>query len=175
MSFRDTSEAVGLPGSKFLRVDPHVRSGAAIDLDHQTGDRAGGDGANHRFANCACDRIHHAQDLYRVVAASPPDDETPTTGAAEQIRLLRLGMQGLIDQMQAGVARLVDMDITLRDISSGLIDFPALVTGRPIWLCYRLGETAVESWHPHDEGFDSRRPLAELPTSLGRGSGTPAA
>ena len=111
----------------------------------------------------------------RVVAASPPDDETPTTGAAEQIRLLRLGMQGLIDQMQAGVARLVDMDITLRDLSSGLLDFPALVTGRPIWLCYRLGETAVESWHPHDEGFDSRRPLAELPTSLGRGSGTPAA
>jgi hypothetical protein len=111
----------------------------------------------------------------RVVAASPPDDETPTVRAAEQIRLLRLGMQGLIDQMQAGVARLVEMDITLRDIASGLIDFPALVTGRPIWLCFRLGETAVEHWHPHDEGFESRRPLAELPTGLGRGSGTPAA
>jgi hypothetical protein len=111
----------------------------------------------------------------RVVAASPPDDETPTAGAAERIRLLRLGMQGLIDQMQAGVARLVDMDITLRDISTGLIDFPALVTGRPIWLCFRLGESTVEHWHPHDEGFDSRRPLGELPTGLGRGSGTPAA
>ena len=111
----------------------------------------------------------------RVVAASPPDDETPTPGTAERIRLLRLGMQGLIDQMQAGVARLVEMDITLRDISSGLIDFPALVTGRPIWLCFRLGESAVENWHPHDEGFDSRRPLGELPTGLGRGSGTPAA
>jgi len=111
----------------------------------------------------------------RVVAASPPDDETPTARAAEQIRLLRLGMQGLIDQMQAGVARLVEMDITLRDIASGLIDFPALVTGRPVWLCFRLGESAVEHWHPHDEGFESRRPLAELPTGLGRGSGTPAA
>jgi hypothetical protein len=111
----------------------------------------------------------------RVVAASPPDDETPTPGAAEQIRLLRLGMQGLIDQMQAGVARLVDMDITLRDIAAGLIDFPALVTGRPIWLCWRLGEDAVANWHAHDEGFDTRRPLAELPTGLGRGSGTPAA
>ena len=111
----------------------------------------------------------------RVVAASPPDGETPTAGAAEQIRLLRLGMQGLIDQMQAGVARLVEMDITLRDIASGLIDFPALVTGRPIWLCYRLGESAVEHWHPHDEGFDSRRPLGELPTGMGRGSGSPAA
>jgi hypothetical protein len=109
----------------------------------------------------------------KVVAASPPDGETPTTGAAEQIRLLRLGMQGLIDQMQAGVARLVEMDVTLRDISTGLIDFPALVTGRPIWLCWRLGEDDVEFWHPHDEGFEARRPLSELPT--GRSSGSPAA
>ena len=109
----------------------------------------------------------------RVVAASPPDDEAPTAEVAERIRLLRLGMQGLIDQMQAGVARLVEMDILLRDISSGLIDFPALVSGRPIWLCWRLGEADVAHWHPHDEGFDTRRPLSELP--MGRGSGTPAA
>ena len=109
----------------------------------------------------------------RVVAATPDGGETPTTGAAEQIRLLRLGMQGLIDQMQAGVARLVDMDITLREISTGLIDFPALVSGRPIWLCWRLGEADVAHWHAHDEGYDSRRPLSELP--MGRGSGTPAA
>ena len=109
----------------------------------------------------------------RVVAAAPPDDGEPTPAAAERIRLLRLGMQGLIDQMQAGVARLVEMDITLRDISTGLIDFPALVTGRPIWLCWRLGETDVAHWHPLDEGYDTRRPLSELP--MGRGSGTPAA
>ena len=109
----------------------------------------------------------------RVVAAAPPDDGEPTPAAAERIRLLRLGMQGLIDQMQAGVARLVEMDITLRDISTGLIDFPALVTGRPIWLCWRLGETDVAHWHPLDEGYDTRRPLSELPMS--RGSGTPAA
>jgi hypothetical protein len=109
----------------------------------------------------------------RVIDATPDDSETPTAGAAEQIRLLRLGMQGLIDQMQAGVARLIDMDITLRDISTGLIDFPALVSGRPIWLCWRLGEDDVAHWHAHDAGFDSRRPLSELP--MGRGSGTPAA
>ena len=109
----------------------------------------------------------------RVVAASPPDDEIPTAGVAEKIRLLRLGMQGLIDQMQAGVARLIELDITLRDIATGLIDFPALVSGRPIWLCWRLGETEVANWHPHDEGYDTRRPLSELP--MGRGSGTPAA
>ncbi len=109
----------------------------------------------------------------RVVAASPPDEEVAPPGVAEQVRLLRLGMQGLIDQMQAGVARLIEMDVTLRDISTGLIDFPALVSGMPIWLCWRLGEDDVAHWHPHDEGYDTRRPLSELP--MGRGSGTPAA
>jgi hypothetical protein len=109
----------------------------------------------------------------RVVAASPIDDEAPSAGVAERIRLLRLGMQGLIDQMQAGVARLVELDITLRDIATGLIDFPALVSVSPIWLCWRLGEDDVAHWHALDEGFDSRRPLSELP--MGRGSGTPAA
>ena len=104
-----------------------------------------------------------------------PDDGEPTAVDAEEMRLIRLKMQGLIDQMQAGVARLVEMEITLRDISSGLIDFPALVSGRPIWLCWRLGEGDVEHWHAHDEGFDSRRPLTDLPSASGRGSGTPAA
>jgi hypothetical protein len=99
-----------------------------------------------------------------------PDDGAPTEMDAEEMRLIRLKMQGLIDQMQAGVARLVDLEITLRDIPTGLIDFPALVAGRPIWLCWRLGEPEVGHWHRHDEGFGSRRPLAELPT--GRGSGS---
>ena len=76
-------------------------------------------------------------------------------------------------EIVGGVARLVEMDITLRDISTGLIDFPALVSGSPIWLCWRLGEAEVAHWHPHDEGYDTRRPLSELP--MGRGSGTPAA
>lgn len=112
----------------------------------------------------------------KVVELSPRDDTTLGPGVGDQVRLLRLSMQGLIDQMQAGVARLVDMDVTLRDIATGLIDFPALVSGRPIWLCWRLGESDVEHWHPHDEGFDSRRPLSDLPSgSPGRGSGTPAA
>lgn len=100
----------------------------------------------------------------RVVAAAP-DDEAPTAEIAEQIRLIRLSMQGLIDQMQAGVARLVELDITLRDIATGLIDFPALASGTPIWLCWRLGERDVAHWHPLDEGFDSRRSLDDLPAT----------
>jgi hypothetical protein len=99
-----------------------------------------------------------------------PEDGAPTDEAAEELRRIRLRMQGLIDQMQAGVARLVELEITLRDIQTGLIDFPALLTGQPIWLCWRLGESEVGHWHHENEGFSKRRPLTELPA--GRGSGT---
>jgi hypothetical protein len=77
-------------------------------------------------------------------------------------RRLRLRMQGVVDQMQATVARIDGWGIALRDIDTGLVDFPALVSGRQVWLCWRLGESTVGWWHTIDEGFASRRPLAEL-------------
>lgn len=80
----------------------------------------------------------------------------------EELRLLRLRMQGLVDQMAAGVARIDQLGLSLRDIESGLVDFPALVSGRQVWLCWRRGEPAVEWWHELDTGFSGRRPLAEL-------------
>jgi hypothetical protein len=81
---------------------------------------------------------------------------------SSELRLTRLRMQGLIDQMAAGVARIDALGLTLRDIERGLIDFPALVSGRQVWLCWQLGETSIGWWHGLDTGFDGRRPLAEL-------------
>lgn len=80
----------------------------------------------------------------------------------ESPRVLTARMQAVIDQMQAAVARLDDWGITLRDIQTGLIDFPALVTGRQVWLCWRLGEDDVAWWHELTAGVAGRRPLAEL-------------
>ena len=82
--------------------------------------------------------------------------------SAAERRRLRLRMQGVIDQMQAGVARIDEMGVTLREIETGLVDFPALVNGRQVWLCWRLGEGDVEWWHELSDGFGGRRPLIEL-------------
>ena len=91
--------------------------------------------------------------------------ETGGDGAppmVDDLRLTRLRMQGLIDQMAAGVARIDALGLTLRDIEHGLVDFPALVSGRQVWLCWQRGETSIGFWHGHDTGFADRRPLAEL-------------
>ncbi len=97
----------------------------------------------------------------RVLEAQASSGSAPA-GTASDTRTLRLRMQFLIDQMQAGVAQLVEQDVTLREIEAGLIDFPALASGRQIWLCWRLGEGPIEYWHEMDDGFAGRRPLAEL-------------
>ena len=68
---------------------------------------------------------------------------------------MHLRMQGVIDQMAAAVARIDALGITLRDIERGLIDFPALVGGRQVWLCWQLGERDVAFWHELDTGFGS--------------------
>ena len=73
----------------------------------------------------------------------------------EEIRLL-------VRRMEASVAQIEAWSVTLRSIETGLIDFPALVSGRPVWLCWRLGEGPIEWWHEHDRGFEDRKPLAEL-------------
>jgi len=90
-------------------------------------------------------------------ASGTTDGETK-----EAERLLRLRMQGLIDQMQAGVMRLDELGVTLREIETGLIDFAALVNGRQVWLCWRLGEGPIEWWHELDTGFASRQRLIDL-------------
>ena len=82
---------------------------------------------------------------------------------AEELAEMEDEIRGVVRRMQAAVAQIDEWGVTLRDISSGLIDFPALAIGRPIWLCWRLGEgDQIGWWHEISSGFDSRQPLSEL-------------
>ncbi len=54
---------------------------------------------------------------------------------------------------------LADRGILLRDPETGLIDFPAELDGRRVFLCWRLGEDHVAWYHDEQTGFSGRRPL----------------
>lgn len=89
--------------------------------------------------------------------------EATTITGLEEAELIRLRVRGIVDQMGAFVARLDRWSIALRDIESGLIDFPALVAGRQVWLCWRIGDPdEIAWWHELDAGFAGRRPLGEI-------------
>jgi hypothetical protein len=98
------------------------------------------------------------------VGGAQPGSQPRTTRAEveDETRLLRMRLQGSVDQMQAAVGQIDDWGIQLRQIETGLADFPALVNGRPVWLCWRLGEDSIGWWHEVTEGFDGRRKLEDL-------------
>ncbi|MDQ3957053.1 MAG: DUF2203 domain-containing protein [Actinomycetota bacterium] len=57
------------------------------------------------------------------------------------------------------IERLEEWGLELRDVSTGLVDFPAVLHGEEVFLCWRLGEPEIGYYHPRDEGFGGRRPL----------------
>lgn len=54
---------------------------------------------------------------------------------------------------------LQEAGIVVRDLDRGLIDFPSLVDGREVYLCWELGEGSVDYWHDLDSGYRGRQPL----------------
>ena len=67
--------------------------------------------------------------------------------------------EGVQEGINAGVTQLNQWEIELKDLSEGLIDFPALYEGRTVYLCWKLGEPEVGYWHEVSAGFAGRQPI----------------
>ena len=82
-------------------------------------------------------------------------DAGPTNGGGEPGR--QVGIAFLEVRRLLGV--LEESGIVLRDIDRGLVDFPAVIDGREVYLCWELGEDDVGHWHDLDSGYGGREPL----------------
>jgi hypothetical protein len=49
--------------------------------------------------------------------------------------------------------------VQVKDLDMGLLDFPCLVNGEVILLCWKLGEEKITHWHSTTEGFAGRKPI----------------
>jgi hypothetical protein len=63
-------------------------------------------------------------------------------------------------EVTLGFEQLERLDVVVRDLERGLVDFPALIDGREVYLCWLLDEPAVTHWHAIESGFAGRKPLA---------------
>jgi len=51
-------------------------------------------------------------------------------------------------------------EIQIKDLDRGLIDFPALIGGREVFLCWEQDEEDIEFWHDLDAGYAGREKLS---------------
>jgi hypothetical protein len=50
-------------------------------------------------------------------------------------------------------------EIFIKDLARGLVDFPALIGGKEVFLCWEADEDKIEFWHDLDTGFGGRERL----------------
>jgi hypothetical protein len=79
----------------------------------------------------------------------------PTNGGGEPGRTVSEAFV----QLRDAVAELHGLEVVLRDLDRGLLDFPSLRDGREVYLCWQDGEDAIRFWHEPEAGFAGRRPL----------------
>ena len=61
-------------------------------------------------------------------------------------------IQGLLHEFES-------REIIIKDLGRGLLDFPAFVGGKEVFLCWEKDETDIEYWHDIDSGYAGREPL----------------
>jgi len=59
------------------------------------------------------------------------------------------------------LAEIDSIGVQVKDLDIGLLDFPCLVDGKIILLCWKLGEKSITHWHGTQEGFAGRKPVDE--------------
>lgn len=73
----------------------------------------------------------------------------------------RAEMETNLQRARESVAEIDSIGVQVKDLDSGLLDFPCRLDEEVVLLCWRMGETAIEHWHTVDAGFKGRQPVDE--------------
>ena len=80
-----------------------------------------------------------------------------TAGIAKQ----RAEMEDHLKQVRESIAEIDAIGVQVKDLETGLLDFPCRVNDQVVLLCWRMGEPAIEHWHTVEAGFQGRQPVDE--------------
>jgi len=59
------------------------------------------------------------------------------------------------------VQEIDEIGVQVKDLDSGLLDFPCRMDDDVVLLCWKSGESAIEHWHTMESGFSGRQPIDE--------------
>lgn len=104
--------------------------------------------------------VDEIQAIRQKVLSSQPDiwsalEKSVGNGGNRSLSLLIEDFE----QLDALVHSILKLGVLIKDINTGLLDFPALREGREVYLCWQLGEGEIAFWHEVDSGFAGRQPI----------------
>ncbi|HEY8997303.1 MAG TPA: DUF2203 domain-containing protein [Edaphobacter sp.] len=64
-----------------------------------------------------------------------------------------------LQETKDALGEMESIGVQIKDLEKGLLDFPCLLEGKTVLLCWKLGETEIGFWHSVEDGFAGRKPL----------------
>jgi hypothetical protein len=64
-----------------------------------------------------------------------------------------------VQEAKDTLAEIDSIGVLVKDLEQGLLDFPSVMDGKTVLLCWKLGEPTIAHWHTEEEGFAGRKPL----------------
>jgi len=78
-----------------------------------------------------------------------------------RVRRQRAALESHIQAAKDSVAEIDAIGVQVKDIETGLLDFPCQIDGEIVLLCWKLGEGRIDYWHTVEAGFRGRKPIDE--------------
>jgi hypothetical protein len=76
-----------------------------------------------------------------------------------ELAALETAVETAAAELASAIGKVQATGVLVKDLDSGLVDFPAKRDGDDVLLCWQLGEDEVAFWHGLDDGYAGRRPL----------------
>lgn len=75
------------------------------------------------------------------------------------VRRQRAALESHVQAAKDSVAEIDAIGVQVKDLETGLLDFPCQLDGNIVLLCWRLGEGRIDFWHSVEDGFRGRQPI----------------
>lgn len=71
----------------------------------------------------------------------------------------KVTITALIQRAKDSFEEIDAIGVQVKDLETGLLDFPCLLEGEIVLLCWKRGEPRIDFWHRVEDGFRGRQPI----------------
>ena len=71
----------------------------------------------------------------------------------------RSSRESVAARLRSAIEQVQELGCVVKDLDTGLVDFPTVFRGEDVYLCWKVGERAIAFWHGIDEGFRGRKAI----------------
>lgn len=75
------------------------------------------------------------------------------------VKKRKITLAALVQRAKDSLEEINAIGVQVKDIDIGLLDFPCVVDGETVLLCWKRGEPRIGFWHRMEDGFAGRQPI----------------